>query len=417
MFIRIVDYVANPGGGVRFIVEAVSAMAALPDAPRIEFVSDGQAFATYERVFRDRCPTVAMRRVRPSNNPRLWNRGYHSLPGMTLLPALLWGVDRASLLRCDVPEEVTRGVDAVWLPWIHGHRMTSGHDRVVATYHDTIGVEFPGVLPPAIRKQAMALESEWCRSEALVNVTSNATAAALERLYNVPRDRFPVMRLSGIHRQPHTSNDDSVAEGPWQSQPYLLCPANTSIHKNHEVLLEGYSVWGAKMPLVLTGEGTDFLRSGRLKPRARHLRAFASRLQLDETRVFGLGYISDQRYWAILKSAHAVVMPTLAEGGGSFPVAEAVQARIPVICSDIPVMREATDVFGGCPIWFDPHQAQHLALALTTLEHDYQTFRKAAEACPSTSSRSWAQVAKEYFTLLANHHESRDRDWSVQGQP
>lgn len=400
MFIRIVDYVGNPGGGVRFIVEAVAALAALPDAPRIEFVSDGQAFATYEKAFRERCPAVAMRRLRPSNNPRLWNHWYHSLPGMTLLPALLRGGDRASLLRCDVPEEVTRDADAVWLPWVHGHRMMGGHDRVVATYHDTIGVEFPGILPPDVRKQAMALESEWCNSQALVSVTANATAAALERLYDVPRDRFPVIRLSAIHTRPAETGANVHAQGPWQSHPYLLCPANISVHKNHEVLLKGYAQWDHPMPLVLTGSGTDFLGSYRLTPRARQLRALANRLQLDHKRIVGLGYVSDQRYWSILKSAHALVMPTLAEGGGSFPVAEAVQSRIPVICADIPIMREATEVFGGSPIWFDPHQPESLARALTTLQHDYNAWRTAADACQTISARSWTDVAEDYVGLF-----------------
>ena len=400
MFIRIVDYVANPGGGVRFIVEAVAALASLPDAPRIEFVSDGQAFVTYEKAFRERCPAIAMRRLRPTNNPRLWNHWYHSLPGMTLIPALLRGGDRAALLRCDVPEEVTRDADTVWLPWIHGHRLTGGHDRVVATYHDTIGVEFPGILPPDVRKRAIALESEWCQSEAIISVTANATAAALERLYDVPRDRFPVIRLSAIHTQPTETAEKFHGEGPWQSQPYLLCPANTSKHKNHELLLKGYALWNAAMPLVLTGSGTDFLKSTSFSPRATELRGLASQLRLDDKRIVGLGYVSDQRYWSLLRSAHAVVMPTLAEGGGSFPVMEATAARIPVICSDIPIMREATEFFGGCPIWFDPHDTQSLARALTTLGNDYASWRQTASACPTVSVRSWTDVAADYLAMF-----------------
>lgn len=163
---------------------------------------------------------------------------------------------------------MTRGADAVWLPWVHGHRLLGGHDRVVATYHDTIGVEFPGILPPDVRRQAMAIESEWCQSDAVVTVTSNATAEALERVYAVPRSRFRLIRLCGLHKPAIRPMAEIVAEGPWQAKPYLLCPANTSIHKNHEVLLAGYARWGAKMPLVLTGTGTDFLSHSTMTPRA-----------------------------------------------------------------------------------------------------------------------------------------------------
>ena len=401
MFIRIIDYVANPGGGVRFVVEAVAALAALPEYPRIEFVSDGRAFAIYEKAFRERCPAVAMRRVRPSNNPRIEHRWYHRLPGMTIVPVLLRGGDRASLLeRFDIPVSLTRDADAVWLPWIHSHRLTGGHDRVVATYHDTIGVEFPGILPPDARKRAISLESEWCQSEAIISVTANATAAALERLYDVRRDRFPVIRLSAIHTQPAETAENLHGDSPWQSQPYLLCPANTSKHKNHEILLTGYALWNSAMPLVLTGSGTDFLTSAFLSPRATELQALATRLRLDDKRIVGLGYVSDQRYWSLLKSSHALVMPTLAEGGGSFPVLVANAAGIPVICSDIPIMREATAFFGGCPIWFDPHDTQSLARALTTLENDYDSWRLTSSARLTASARSWTDVAADYSAMF-----------------
>jgi len=405
MLLRVVDYVGNPGGGVRFIVEAVTALAHLSDAPRIEMVSDGRAFATYESMFRDKCPNVTMRRVRPPNNPRtLMDWWYDKFPGMTiaqlLVRVILRGGDWYSLLRFDVPEEVTHGADAVWLPWIHGHRVMGDHRRVVATYHDTISIDFPGVLPRWMHGRVKELETAWCKSAARITVTSNATAQSLERIYQVPRSHFRVIRLSAIHHQGDCRAIPAAMEGPWQSSPYLLCPANTSLHKNHEVLLSGYARWGASMPLVLTGSGTDFLLRSRSTPRARQLRSLVRKLKLDQNRIIGLGYISDDRYFAILKNCHALVMPTLAEGGGSFPVAEAVQARIPVICSDIPVMREAMDVYGGSPLWFDPDDPQALAIALEDLDKNYTTWQQVAQSCETVSSRSWADVARDYLPLF-----------------
>ena len=234
----------------------------------------------------------------------------------------------------------------------------------------------------------------------MVTVTSHATARSLERLYGVARTTFPVVHLSAIHHTPARSASPPAAEGAWQAGPYLLCPANTSIHKNHDVLLSGYAEWGAKLPLVLTGTGTDFLRGPRTTQRARHLNDLATRLHLDETRIIGLGYISDERYFSLLQRCHAVVMPTLAEGGGSFPVAEAVQAGIPVVCSDIPVMREAMEIFGGSPLWFDPHRSHALATALRTLEQNYGDLRRAAASCNTASSRRWRDVAEDYLTLF-----------------
>lgn len=63
-------------------------------------------------------------------------------------------------------------------------------------------------------------------------------------------------------------------------------------------------------------------------------------------------------------------MPTLAEGGGSFPVREAVERGIPAVVSDIPVLREMIERLGGEVLWFDPHSPESLAASLATFAED-----------------------------------------------
>jgi glycosyltransferase involved in cell wall biosynthesis len=401
MLLRVVDYAGNPGGGIRFVVEAVAAIAALPNAPHIEFISDGQAFTSYETAFRTRCPCVRVRRLRPLNNPRLSHRWYHSLPGMTVLPALLWGKSRASLLRYVVSEDVCDGADAVWLPWIHGHQLVAGHARVIATYHDTIAIDFAGILPPDVRHTVMALDAEWLTSQALITVTSKATAHSLERLYHVSHERFPVVRLSGKHSRLPVKPTEAKPAAPWQSQPYFLCPANTSIHKNHEVLLQGYAQWGGKIPLVLTGAGTDFLTAANVSPRSRHLRTLARNLRLDSATLIGLGYISDTQYYSLLYDSRAVIMPTLAEGGGSFPAWEAIELGIPVACSDIPVLRETMPPCESRLIWFDPHSPHDLARALNELPVSGQRIAGQATGHAPFGVKTWTDVAEDYVRLFS----------------
>lgn len=56
---------------------------------------------------------------------------------------------------------------------------------------------------------------------------------------------------------------------------------------------------------------------------------------------YALGYIEDAEVSALVAGASALIMPSLAEGGGSYPVEEALASGVPVLCSDIPVMRES----------------------------------------------------------------------------
>jgi glycosyltransferase involved in cell wall biosynthesis len=60
--------------------------------------------------------------------------------------------------------------------------------------------------------------------------------------------------------------------------------------------------------------------------------------------------VSDEDLAALLKHARALLLPSFAEGFG-LPVAEALAAGTPVICSDLPALRE---VGGGVPEYLDP---------------------------------------------------------------
>ena len=191
-------------------------------------------------------------------------------------------------------------------------------------------------------------------------------------MFGCTLDRVRVIPLSGQHVRPQAI--DNGVSWPFSGSPYLICPANTTLHKNHEVLFSGVARSNVTYPLVLTGSGTDFWLSS--YPRAVELRKRAEEAGLEWNRsLFGLGYLADPVYYSLLESAWALVMPTLAEGGGSFPVAEAMQTGIPVIASDIPVMREWVDRMAGRILWFDPSSPDALAATLAELDRSYPTYK------------------------------------------
>lgn len=130
------------------------------------------------------------------------------------------------------------------------------------------------------------------------------------------------------------------------------------------------------------------------------MRSLAKHLQLDDRQVIGLGYVSDDRYFAILKGCHALVMPTLAQGGGSFPVTEATLIHKPVVCSDIPAMWESAEPGGGAQLWFDPRDPQALASALRTLEEDHARLSIQAKSISHAIQRTWADVANDYMAAF-----------------
>jgi glycosyltransferase involved in cell wall biosynthesis len=267
--------------------------------------------------------------------------------------------------------------------------------------------------PPGIGDDEASTLQSWFDSPATIVVSSEATVTTLSALFGVGRSRFDVIPLSGRHsakaRQTGKVRDYALPAR------YLLCPANVSFHKNHEVLLDAFARWGSRVPLILTGGGTD-LGGGKF-PRQRELKERAYRLGLELGRdVHGLGFVPEHFYRRLLERAWAVIMPTLAEGGGSFPVWEALFAGIPVICSDIPVMREMVGWTGGEVLWFKPDDPVQLARILSSLYDRYDEFRgRAIAQVDQLHRRSWREVAEEYGTVFARAQHRSGGPGSVCG--
>jgi glycosyltransferase involved in cell wall biosynthesis len=390
MLVRVVEYVASAGGGHRFVAEMLGAFRRVTTA-RFEVVSHGQAFRTYERLLgsefpvRDLAPVNAFR-VRPP---------WAGKPGARLLNAILGTAD----FHFDVPDVAFEGCDLVWFPWVHRHRATGKHpERTFATFHDCTSIDFPGILSERWRRDETVTTRGWLASSARIIVTSNATISTMDRLFSSVHPRPTVVPLSSKHDRPAPS--ERPRTWPFSDRPYLLCPTNITPHKNLEGLLEGFATWGAKVPLVITGSGTDLRDLA--SPRQRQLRQVIERRGLVRDRdLFTLGYVSDADYYAILDGAWALAMPTLAEGGGSFPVMEAMEQGIPVLSSDIPVMREMGERWNGRLIWFDARSPSDIAAKLSLLESGYEEHRRLARAQVSQLlQRSWDDVAREYANIM-----------------
>ncbi len=78
------------------------------------------------------------------------------------------------------------------------------------------------------------------------------------------------------------------------------------------------------------------------------------------------GYLPDEEVAALYRDAQWVVLPSIYEGFG-LPAVEAMAAGKPLLCSDIPVLRE---VAGDAAAYVSPHDSEAWADALTELLED-----------------------------------------------
>jgi glycosyltransferase involved in cell wall biosynthesis len=129
-------------------------------------------------------------------------------------------------------------------------------------------------------------------------------------------------------------------------------PAAAMPYKNHLVLFRACVALarvGWRFRLVLSGAGIEGFRvnGGFTDPKMEEARCFLhDHATLLDDRVQVLGEVSLMEVDRLYEEARSVVLPSAYEGFG-FPLAEATQRGIPVICSDIPAFREQLATLGG----------------------------------------------------------------------
>jgi glycosyltransferase involved in cell wall biosynthesis len=214
--------------------------------------------------------------------------------------------------------------------------------RFVIFVHDLIPIEYPehvGWKQPERHHRRMEAVARLADS---VIVNSKDTAVAFRRYFAARNPTIPVVVAPlGIDLGAASRLGASCSD-----QPYFVYIATIEPRKNHRLLLE---VWqrlasrlGTKAPrLVLVGrrgwKNKEILASLRRSPSLQSL--------VDEhTR------LPDTAVARLLAGACASLYPSFAEGFG-LPVAEALALGVPVLCSDLPALRE---VGRDVPEYLDP---------------------------------------------------------------
>lgn len=185
--------------------------------------------------------------------------------------------------------------------------------------------------------------------------------------------------------------------GPFVGISYALVVANATRNKNLERLIEA---------LVL-------LRRQGLAPRVYWVgrddyggltAALAQHPELDN--FVALGRVDDARLAGLYAGARAYITPSLIEGF-CIPILEAQRFGVPVLCSDIPVLRE---VAGDGALTFDPQRPQDMADAFQRLWLDDDLQRRLSQRARANAARfSWDKAAAETEQLFRDCLAPADR--------
>lgn len=206
---------------------------------------------------------------------------------------------------------------------VHGTSLPpppSRHPRLV-TVHDLAALHHPDLHPSRTVAAMAALVAELPRLAGVLADSETVAGELLER--GVPAHRLTVAPVGRVVLPP-------AVEPGVDLDAWLLCVGETTRRKNLGLVLDALARSSHRhLGLVVAGPpGNDDTR----------LRSRCHDLGLD-TRVRFLGAVSDARLAGLYRDALALCYVSLGEGFG-LPVVEAMAAGTPVVCSDLPVLRE-----------------------------------------------------------------------------
>ncbi|HEY8198250.1 MAG TPA: glycosyltransferase family 4 protein, partial [Candidatus Limnocylindrales bacterium] len=175
-------------------------------------------------------------------------------------------------------------------------------------------------------------------SEERRQATAAALGLAAEAIRVVPNG----VDVAGVLRLRRSSAALIDRLGLASAEPLLVLPARLVRRKRIELAIEAAKVLrdrGHDARLVITGgpdphdpDGVDYLRELRALVTAAGARDV---LLVDE-----IGHSADERLVADLYAiADALILPSASEGFG-LPMLEAAVTRLPIVCTDLPVLRE-----------------------------------------------------------------------------
>jgi glycosyltransferase involved in cell wall biosynthesis len=300
--------------------------------------------------------------------------------------------------------DLARGCDVIYAPWPHQSPPPSVPVPLVCTYQDTTLIDYPEAVSFSVAMAERDHGRRWMQRSAEVVVSSRATASNLVRLFGPETVGEPRLIHHAIRPRPLTEVGEEPLP-PTLPPRYVAFAGNAAVHKNLDLLVTAWSRLEERRawPLVCFGMGTESLRGVPADDgwRAAQLAGVATRLGLHrDDGLHALGYVPDGLVRPLIDRAAALVMPSFTEGGGSFPVEEALASGVPVLCSDIAVMREHLSRRTARVVWFDPASADSIVRAVRELIADYDAIAASAVAGRDDPRPSWFDVAGQYAQVL-----------------
>jgi glycosyltransferase involved in cell wall biosynthesis len=310
----------------------------------------------------------------------------------------------ARFVRSDAA--VYRVAEQVWLPWAfrraHLDLLHAPHynlpllyrGRAIVTIHDLIPLAYPDIHSGWLPRQynRVLIRAAVRQADAIIT-PSQSTAEDLKRrlrprcpVYSIPEGVAPHWFVNG-----ETPPDLPKVQALGVVSPYFLYVGQWKPYRNIPLALRALVGVRRRVPAA------ELVVAGRRDPRYPEIPALADHLGLGDAVKF-VGAVPDDMLRALYRHAAALVVPSYQEGFG-LPVLEAMASGTPVICSDIPALRETA---GGAAALCAPDDEAGFVRELVRALDPSERARRALAGRRQAAAFSWPAAA--HRTLEVYRH-------------
>ena len=262
-----------------------------------------------------------------------------------------------------------------------------------AVLHDLSFITHPEYASDRNRKDLQRFVPKTLKRCAGIITVSEVSKKTIVDTYNYPAEKILVTPVPPEAKyEISKSESKKIVANFGITKPYVLFLGTLEPRKNLIGLLEAYessTELNQKYSLVLAG-GMDW--------KFEAIKQKITAMQQAGLSVVHCGYVSLAERAALYQEASVFTLPSHEEGFG-MPILEAMQYKIPVAVSDIPVFHE---VAGDSALYFDQNNPSSIAGTLSKILAD----KKLQESLQKKSDKilaqnSWGRIAKSVIDFIS----------------
>lgn len=252
--------------------------------------------------------------------------------------------------------------------------------KSICTMHDLQELHFPEYFTPEVRAERATSYLKYIKDADELIVSYQHIKDDIIRYFQVSPHKIKVclLDMANLWFDKYSASEIEALDTLAISYNFILYPANTWEHKNHQKLLEALFHLKEQgihdIKLVCSGFKTPYYE--------RTIKPFIDRHNLQEQVMFP-GVLDERILYSLYKKCSGVIIPTLYEAG-SFPLMESILLDIPVICSNITSLPET---IGDNSFLFNPNDVFEISDKLKQLWNDDSYRERARLNCRKQSSR------------------------------